>query len=238
VHRTAVAQQASSTEDHGIAAKKLAWSTESVAQRFVAVHGQRALVMGYPPSGLEMWAYPLQLVSDYQVSFIPRPGTSALDGLSLLRRIEYRPEQVVRTYVGPDFVVHEKIFVPLNEPGAILTYEVQGKSDLDLKVQFQPVLNLMWPAALGGQHTEWDDGIHGYVLREPLHGFSAVIASPETVEHDVIVNRTIQPTTRKTLIVRPKLDTGRRMIARVFIGYDPPGVAPVSGVFARLQAHA
>ena len=197
VDRTTVAQQATSMEGHGDAAEKLTWSTDAVEQRFVAVHGRRALVMGYPQSGLEVWAYPLQLVSGYQVSFIPRPGTEALEGLSLLRRIEYRPEEVVRTYVGPDFVVREKIFVPLSEPGAILSYEVQGKSDVDLKVRFQPVLNLMWPAALGGQDTAWDDGVHGYVIREPLHGFSAVIASPQTVEHDVIVNRTIQSTTQK-----------------------------------------
>jgi hypothetical protein len=235
--RTAVAQQAISIEGHGGAAKKLAWSTEAVAQRFVAVHGRLALVMGYPRSGLEVWAYPLQLVSDYQVSFIPRPGSDALDGRSLLRRIEYRPEEVVRTYIGPDFVVRERIFVPLDEPGAILSYEVQGKSDMDLKIQFRPVLNLMWPAALGGQYTEWDDGVQGYVIREPLHGFSAIIASPQTVNHDETVNRTIQPTRQKTLVVRPKLDLQRRRIARVFVGYDPPGVAPANGVSGRLQAH-
>lgn len=234
--RSTVAQQAAG-DGHDSVGKELAWSAPAAPERFVAVHGRRAVVMGYPQSGLEVWAYPLQLVSDYQVSFIPRPGSFVLDGRSLLRRVEYRPGEVVRTYVGPDFIVWEKIFVPLNEPGAILSYEVQGNSDIDLKVQFQPVLNLMWPAALGGQNTGWDDGVHGYVIREPLHGLSAVIASPQTVEHDAIVNRTIQPTTLKTLIVRPKLDLSDRMIARVFVGYDPPGVAPADGVFARLQGH-
>lgn len=236
--RTAVAQQATVTDAHDSVAKKLAWSTDAVVQRFVAVHGRRALVMGYPQSGLEMWAYPLQLVNNYQVSFAPRHATYVLDGLSLLRSIEYRPEEVVRTYVGPDFIVRERIFVPLDESGAILSYEVQGNSDIDLRIQFQPVLNLMWPAALGGQDTAWDDGVHGYVIREPLHGFSAVIASPETAGHDEIVNSTIQLTSQKTLIVRPKLDPQGRRIARVFVGYDPPGVAPANGVTARLQARA
>jgi glycogen debranching enzyme len=238
VYSTTVAQQAPSSAGPRSPAKDLAWSTDAVVQRFVAVHGRRALVMGYPRSGLEMWAYPLQLISDYQLSFIPRPGTYALDGLSLLRRVEYRPDEVIRTYVGPDFVVQERIFVPLNEPGAILSYEVQGKGNIDLKVQFQPELNLMWPAALGGQHTEWDDGVHGYVIREPLHGFSAVVASQQTIAHDAIVNRTIQPTTRKTLILQPKADPQGRLIAQVFIGYGPPGADPASGVIARLQEHA
>jgi glycogen debranching enzyme len=237
VARTAATQQATSMEDHDGVANKLAWSTDAVAQRFIAVHGRRALAMGYPQLGLEIWAYPLQLVSDYQVSFIPRPGAYALDGQSLLRRVEYRPEEVVRTYVGPDFVVRERIFVPLDEPGAILSYEVQGRRGIDLEVKFQPVLNLMWPGALGGQDTGWDEGVHGYVIREPLHGSSAVIASPQTIEHDAIMNRTIQPTTRRTLIIRPKVDSQGRMIAQVFTGYDPQGVAPASGVVARLRAH-
>src|ERR1700743_2946151 len=112
VNQAGVAQQASSTEGPKGLATRLEWTTDAVAERFVAVHGRRALVMGYPQLGLEVWAYPLQLVSDYQISFIPRPGASALDGLNLLRRIEYRPEEVIRTYVGPDFVVRETIFVP------------------------------------------------------------------------------------------------------------------------------
>lgn len=235
VDQTANTHHATSIGDHGSTTKNLAWDTDDVAQRFIAVHGRRALVMGYPRPGLEMWAYPLQLVSDYRVSFIPRHGTYVLDGLNLLRRIEYRPEEVVRTYVGPDFVVRERIFVPQDEPGAILSYDVQSKIDIDLRIQFQPVLNLMWPAALGGQDTAWDDRARGYVIREPLHGFSAVIASPQAVEHDVIVNRTIQPTSRKTLILRPTMDPQGRTTARVFVGYDPPGISAASGVIARLQ---
>lgn len=102
--------------------------------------------------------------------------------------------------------VRESIFVRLNEPGAIISYEVEGKSDIDLRIQFQPVLNLMWPGALGGQDTGWDNAARPYVIREPLHGWSAVIASPQTIEHDVIVNRTVQPTTIRTLMLRPSAD--------------------------------
>lgn len=214
------------------------WSTDAVSQRFIAVHGRRAVVMGYPQSGLEVWVYPLQLIAGYQLACIPRPGTHSLDGPTLLRRVDYAPDEVVRTYVGPDFVVRERIFVPLDEPGAILSYEVEGKTDIDLRLSFKPVLNLMWPAALGGQYTQWDDGVHGYVLREPLHGYSAVISSPQTIEHDVIVNRTIQANTGNTLIIRPDVGPPGQRIARVFVGYDPPGVAPVNGVIARLQQHA
>lgn len=105
VDRTAFAQQSTSIAADVTSVDRLAWSTESRgAHRFLAVHGRRALMMGYPAAGLEVWAYPLQLVSHYQVSFVPRQGTHVLNGLDLLQRVEYRPDEVSRTYVGPDFV--------------------------------------------------------------------------------------------------------------------------------------
>ncbi len=158
-------------------------------QGFAAAHGERALVMGYP-EGLEIWAYPLQLLSGYHVSFRV-PGQIALvDGAPLLRRTEYRPTEIVRVYIGPDFVVREHLFVPRKQAAAIVRYEVEGRADVRIEVAFLPSLDLMWPGALGGQTIGWDAAVNGYVEREPLHGFSATIASPEAIGHDAILNRT------------------------------------------------
>ncbi len=65
------------------------------------------------------------------------------------------PEAITRIYVGPDFVVREKLFVPIDAPAAIVTYEVEGVRPIDILVRFNPVLNLMWPGAIGGQETSW-----------------------------------------------------------------------------------
>ena len=121
------------------------------SERFVAVHGRAAVVMGYPASGLEVWGYPLQLVSNYRVSFLPSDGTQTLAAEPLLRRIEYRSGGVKRVYVGRDFVVHEHIFVPLHAPGAIFTYAFEGRGKVSVQIRFDPSFNLMWPGALGGQ---------------------------------------------------------------------------------------
>src|SRR5579875_2076115 len=103
VGKVSIAQRATTLEEHRHSAKDLVWNADDADHRFVAVHGRRALVMGYPRPGLEIWAYPLQLVSGYQVIFIPRPGTYALNGVSLLRHVEYRSDEIIRTYVGSDF---------------------------------------------------------------------------------------------------------------------------------------
>jgi glycogen debranching enzyme len=217
------------------------WSTDAVGpQRFLAVHGRKAAVMGYPASGLEIWAYPLQLVSDYQVSFLPSGHTQAISGANLLRRIEYRPAEVERIYVGDDFVVRERIFVPLDEAGAIFSYQVEGRHGVSIKVQFHPSLNLMWPGALGGQNIHWNDKLSGYSISEPLHGFSATIASPDVALYDPTENRTIQTPgdTLKTLVLKPRIQTDGTNLATVFIGNDLPYTPPDSGIIPHLEQQA
>ena len=90
----------------------------SVTQRFVAVHGRRSLIMGYPEKGLEIWAYPFQILEGYQIGFRNEREASEADARPLLRRLIYAPDSVTRIYAGTDFVVREKLFVPLDRPAA------------------------------------------------------------------------------------------------------------------------
>ncbi|HWZ13194.1 MAG TPA: glycosyl hydrolase family 65 protein [Acidobacteriaceae bacterium] len=178
----ATSQAAPSTEP-------LAWSTDSVGpRRFIAVPGRRALISGYSSQGLEVWAYPLQILEGYNPSFRVEGASSEIEGLSILRRIVYTPESVTRIYAGPDFIVRERLFVPLDEAGAIITYEVDGARPLEIRVHFVPVLNLMWPAAIGGQDTTWDQAASGYILGEPTKRYRAAIISSEIVAHDETSN--------------------------------------------------
>lgn len=173
------------------AAEPLTWEVGSAQPaRFVAVHGRRSAVFGYSENGLEAWAYPLQLVDAFGVAFRAQNGATAIDGRAVLRRIVYSPEAVTRIYVGPDFVVHEKVFVPLDAPGAIVSYEVDGVRPVDIVVRFTPVLNLMWPGGIGGQEAAWNAAASGYLLSEPLHRYTGLIASPDIVAHDETPNAT------------------------------------------------
>ena len=67
-----------------IAPGQLSFQTDSVApERFVAAHGRKAIVMGYASSGLELWAYPLQLISGYELGFRPAGDTTEISGVGL-----------------------------------------------------------------------------------------------------------------------------------------------------------
>jgi len=176
--QTAKAQQHAARDS-----SQLVWDSLSTT-RFIAVHGRRASLLGYSNSGLEMWAYPVQVLRAYGVSFRPAETTTEIDGPAILRRITYSPESITRTYLGADFIVREKLFVPLDEPGAIISYEVEANRPVDIVVRFTPVLDLMWPASLGGQEINWDAASSPYVLSEPTHRFTATIGSADIIAHD------------------------------------------------------
>jgi glycogen debranching enzyme len=168
---------------------QLPWSTDSTGPvRFISAHGRRAAVFGYSQDGLEAWAYPFQLFTGYKVNFRPQGATTEIDGNAVLRRIEYRPDAITRIYAGPDFVVHETIFVPLDEPGAIIRYDIASARLVDIVVRFNPVLDLMWPGGIGGQETLWNSSASAYLISEPAHRFSGSIGSPDIVAHDETPN--------------------------------------------------
>ncbi|VVS96615.1 conserved exported hypothetical protein [Sphingomonas sp. EC-HK361] len=187
---------------------------------FVSAKGERALLMGYP-GALEIWAYPLQLASDFQLRFRVQGTVAPIEAAPLLRRVDRSPNEVVRTYVGADFVVRERLFVPRQQAGAILRYEVEGKPDVQIEASFRPSLNLMWPAALGGRSVSWDATRSGYVEREPLHGFSATISSRETVAHDDAINLARAPLERYAMLLAPRAGGDGVRSASLVLALDP-----------------
>ena len=228
----ALAQKEAASSDEG-----LTWASDAAGTgRFVAAHGERALVMGYPEAGLEVWAYPLQILSGYQLRFREAGRTAAIEGRSVLSRVEYRPSEIVRVYTGPDFVVREHLFVPLHEPGAILTYEVEGRPDVQIEARFQPSLDLMWPGALGGQTIGWDEARSAYVEREPLRGFSAIIRSPETVSHDSTINGATGRDEGLALRLEPRGPAGGVRRASLYVATDPAGGGDPGKLAASLEA--
>lgn len=191
---------------------------------FVSAKGERALLIGYRPR-LEMWAYPLQLLTDFRVRFRVSGRVESLDADTLLRHVDRSATEVVRTYIGPDFVVHERLFVPRLLAGAIVRYEVEGRPDVAIEVGFRPALDLMWPGALGGQSIGWDAAHAAYVEREPLHGFTATIGSPQAIAHDGVDNATRQPRQTVAMLLQPRPVAGGPRAATLFIAADPPGTS-------------
>ncbi len=213
----------------------------TVTQRFVAVHGRRSLVMGYPREGLEIWGYPLQILSGYQIGFQGEGETTEIDARLLLRRLVYAPDSVTRIYVGADYVVRETLFVPLDQPAAILTYQVESRRKVNIVVHFTPVLDLMWPGGLGGQVTQWKPAVNGYVLSQYSEHLSAVIASLDIHAFDSTVNSTYNNGKRFSFTLQPHIVNATThqssSTASVYIALDPSGGENPAAVVQALAAH-
>jgi glycogen debranching enzyme len=202
----------------------LVLSTISVGpHRFIAAHGRRALISGYASQGLDVWAYPFQILGNYRVRFREVGTTSEVKGEDILSRIDYQPGWIDRIYLGPDFVVRERLFVPLDLPGAILTYSVESSKPIEIDVKARPVLNLMWPGAIGGQSAGWNQSLDAYVLSEPLYGYLSTVGSPDIVAHDPIINRASQGAEGSDIAFT--LRTSSDGTANVFMLLIPPRTA-------------
>ncbi len=161
-----------------------AWPVWSIGQprenRYLSMHGLRAFAGGYSEDGLEFWTFPLQLVSDYRLAFVIDGRNE--EALAHLASAEVDPLGVTRRYAGPGFVVSERIETRGRHPGVIVRYQLEGKP-IELRVHFRPSLNLMWPAAVGGQELAWDTGANGFLISEPRKRFRALVASPQATAH-------------------------------------------------------
>lgn len=218
---------------------QLAFDTDSVGpQRFIAVHGRKAIVMGYAGGGLELWAYPLQLISGYEPGFRPAGETTEISASALLRRVTYEPEAVTRTYVGPDFIVRERLLVPLDEQAILATYTVECRHSIDIVIHFRPVLDLMWPASLGGQNTRWDPAASAYVLAEGTHRYGALIGSPGIASHDQVLNSAQPGTPGKQLAFSVRAGGENNRSATVVVARNDEGSSPSERIGYLLRAQA
>ncbi|MGA8087115.1 MAG: hypothetical protein WCA10_07405 [Terracidiphilus sp.] len=219
----------SAPDKHGA----LPLNTESnVQHRFVAVHGRRSLVEGYASNGLEIWAYPFQILFGYHVAFRVEGTTTSIPGEDVLRRITYAPDSITRIYVGSNFVVREKIFVPLDEPAAIFTYQVQSTRSINIEVHATPVLDLMWPAAIGGQSVAWDGALPAYVLSEPATKYTAVVGSPDMVAHNDNGSRTVSIADDSSISFTLQPDASQ--CAYLFVALNMPQISEPGTLLRRL----
>lgn len=214
----------------------LTLNTDSVSPgRFLAAHGRRALISGYASSGLEIWAYPFEILNDYRVSFRVAGTTSPIDGQTILRRVTYNTDSITRIYLGPDFSVCETLFVPLNEPGAILTYSVQSAKPLSVDIHAVPILNLMWPASVGGQSTAWISSLSAFILSESSLGYTALVGSPDIVAHDELGNRTTQGENGPTLGLSLRPSTSGDL--SLYIALNSPQTRDTGALYQKLVSN-
>ncbi len=145
---------------------------------YVGVEGRKAAALGTETGALELWAWPVKLLHDFDLSFQTPLYADPVRGSDVARRVEVTPAGVTITYTHPAFTVRERIFVPVAEPAIAIVLEVEAVRPMEIIASFRSDLQLAWPGAIGGQYIYWDDAHKAFLLSEPRRQYSAYVGSP------------------------------------------------------------
>lgn len=140
--------------------------------------GKRACTMGYLRQGLEVWSWPVKILSDFKAHAWIDKTLEMIQLDQFATEVIFKPESVVVVYAHPLFRIEQIIFTPIDLPASFLIYKFNSFVDLDLIFSFKPELNLMWPGSIGGQYCHWWDEINGFLMSEPTDTFSAIVRAP------------------------------------------------------------
>ncbi len=143
---------------------------------FLPVVGQRAAVFGNEAGVMEGWVYPLKIFRDLHLVF--RVADREIPAGSLARTLITRPESSVIVYSGDNFLVRETFFVPVNESGAVVHFDIETTVPLEIEASFVADFQLQWPAAIGGAYHFWDEPRHAFQFGEEQKKFFALFGSP------------------------------------------------------------
>lgn len=162
-------------------------------KHFLAAHGRFAWAAGYADGGIEIWAGALQLATEVKPEFRRDGEVTPIPADRILASVVVEPSSISRIYVGADFSVEENIFIPFDQTAAVIRYTVHSATAVRIIERFRPSLNLMWPAAIGGQSTRWDAAQSAYLISEPRRRFAAVVLAPDGTTHDETRNEASSP---------------------------------------------
>lgn len=157
---------------------KIQLERQVASQTYCENVGQKSAILGNESGSFEVWSYPLKIVSDLNFAvFIPQYNQS-IKCASIAKRIINRPELLTIIYSHDLFTIQQHCLAPLNQPGAIIFFDIDTCTSLQLWFSFLPNLIPMWPAGLGGQYTLWLDELNAFYLGEGSKKYAGLIGSP------------------------------------------------------------
>lgn len=143
---------------------------------FLPVVGTKAALFGNEAGRMEAWVYPLKILRGFHVTF--HVAGRSVPAENLVRTIIVQPESATLVYADDDYSVRETFFVPVQEQGAAIVFEVTTSQPLEIEVGFIGDFQLQWPAALGGTFLQWNESQHAVVFGEEAKRFAALVGSP------------------------------------------------------------
>ncbi|HSC46387.1 MAG TPA: amylo-alpha-1,6-glucosidase, partial [Candidatus Acidoferrum sp.] len=76
------------------------------------------------------------------------------------------------------FSIRETFFAPVDQPGAIIEFQIETELPLELEASFIRDFQLEWPASMGGTYVGWNEPLHAFYFGEDRQKFAALAGSP------------------------------------------------------------
>ncbi len=206
-------------------------------QRYMEASGRRAAFLGREDGSFEAWVYPLKVLHGFQLSFATSAYADPIPGADLASSVDVRPEASVVRYAHDSFTADAIWLVPQDEAGGLVLLDVNTSVPLQVTVKFRIDLKPMWPAALGGQYSYWDDDAKAYVAGEASGKHAALVGSPLalTPPEQPAHNLPDAPS-QFTIAIKPE-DAARGLIP-IAIAASPEGGKAARSIYANLLASA
>lgn len=153
---------------------------------FFDVVGRRSAAFGYEGRPLEIWVYPLKVISDLQFHVRLEGYPIPIPSSELPGTIDVRPEATILTWSHAAFTVKEILFAPIDEPAVVVLLDIDTVLPMTVIGSFRPALRPMWPAPASTANAGWDAVTHAYELSEDSGRFAARVLVPGGIDHSVM----------------------------------------------------
>lgn len=140
--------------------------------------GRKSAAFGYEHRQLEAWAYPLQILDGFELSFRVEGYPLEFKGSDTAALIDVRPEATTVTYSHAAFTVRQTIYAPLDEAGVVMLLDVDSALPVTVTARFRPRLKLMWPAGSMTGSLSWDEKQQAYFIYEETGRYVGMVGSP------------------------------------------------------------
>jgi len=205
-------------------------------QRYLEASGRKAAFLGREDGSFEAWVYPLKVLHGFQLSFGTPAYADPIPGSDLASWVDVRPEASVVRYTHDSFTADAIWLVPRDQAGGLVLLDISTSVPLQVVVKFRIDLKPMWPAALGGQYSYWDDELKAYVAGEASRKHAALVGSPFalTPPEQPAHNLPDAPS-QFTIAVTPEIAS--RGLVPIVIAATPDGLEAAKKIYAGLLAN-
>lgn len=213
----------------------IALSGSARPSRYMEASGRRAAFLGREDGSFEAWVYPLKVLHNFQLAFGTPAYSDPISGADLASWVDVRPEASVVRYAHDSFTADATWLVPFDRPGGLVLLDIHTSVPLKVVVRFRIDLKPMWPAALGGQYSYWDDGLKAYVAGEASRKHAAMVGSPFALAPPEQPAHNLPDAPSQFVIAVTPEDAARGLIP-IAIAASPDGLDAVKKIYADLLA--